>query len=101
MEARIEGAIHFVRKRAHEDQSMGEIDEDLWHAAAEAGETPPWDPPVEDSFQDAVESVEDIKDPSLLMLEDSDNCFNNLSFLNMLWDMRHRWARGSCFAFNM
>ncbi len=105
LEAGIEGAIHSIRKKACEDRSMEfeewEIDDDLWQAAAEAGETPPWDPPVEESFHDAVESAGDIEDPSILVLADADNGFNNLSRLNMLWDIRHRWARGSRFAFNM
>ena len=78
-----------------------EIDDDLWHTNAEAGETPPWDPPVEDAFHDALESAQDPEDPFHLALADADNGFNNLSRLNMLWDVRHRWARGSRFTFNM
>jgi hypothetical protein len=93
LEAGIEGAIHSVRKKAYEDRSMDfkecEIDDDLWQATAEAGETPPQDPTGEESFQDAVESVEDLKDPFLLVLADADTGFNNLSHLNMLWDVRH------------
>jgi 2-methylisocitrate lyase-like PEP mutase family enzyme len=53
------------------------------------------------TFQDAVESVEDIEDPFLLVLADADNGFNKMSLLNILWEVRHRWARGSCFAFNV
>ena len=68
LEAVIEGAIHSIRTKACEDKSIDfeewELDDDLWQAAAEAGETPPWDPPVEESFQDTVKLFDDIKDPS-------------------------------------
>jgi hypothetical protein len=55
---------------------------------------------VEEAFQDADESAEDLKDPHILALADADNGFNCLSRLSMLWDVMHRWARGSRFAFN-
>ncbi len=106
LEAGIEGAIHSVRKKAAEDKSMEfedwEIDDDLWRAEAEDREAPPWESSApEEAFQDAVESVEDLDDPHILALEDADNGFNCLSCLNMRRDVRHRWARGSRFAFNL
>ena len=73
----------------------------MWHATAEAGETPPLGLPVEESFQDAIKSVKDLNIPFPLVLADADNGFNNLSHLNMLWDVRHHRACSSCFAFIM
>eukprot|EP00804_Cyclotella_cryptica_P029931 CCRYP_017814-RA/>CCRYP_017814-RA protein AED:0.77 eAED:0.58 QI:0/-1/0/1/-1/1/1/0/182 len=105
LEAGIEGAIHSIRKQTAQDRSMEfedwEINDDLWRNEAEEGETPPWETSVEEAFQDAYESEEDLEDPHILALADADNGFNCLSRLNMLWDVRHRWARGSRFAFNM
>eukprot|EP00804_Cyclotella_cryptica_P017895 CCRYP_001275-RA/>CCRYP_001275-RA protein AED:0.09 eAED:0.08 QI:0/-1/0/1/-1/1/1/0/754 len=106
LEAGIEGAIHSIRKKAAEDKSQDyeewEIDDDLWRSEAEEGETPPWEAsPSEEVFQDAVESQEDLEDPFVLTLADADNGFNNLNRQNMLWEVRHRWARGSRFAFNL
>ena len=105
LEAGIEGAIHSIRKWTTKDRSMEfedwEINDDLWRNEAEEGETPPWETSVEEAFQDAYESEEDLEDPHILALADADNGFNCLSRLNMLWDVRHRWARGSRFAFNM
>ena len=106
LEAGIEGAIHSIRKKAAENKSQEyeewEIDDDLWRKEAEEGETPPWEAsPNEEEFQDAVESQEDLEDPFVLTLADADNGFNNLNRQNMLWEVRHRWARGSRFAFNL
>ena len=106
LEAGIEGAIHSIRKKATEDRSQQydewEIDDDLWRSEADEGETPPWEARLgEDDFQDAVEAQEDLEDPLVLALADADNGFNNLNRLNMLWEVRHRWARGSRFAFNL
>ena len=105
LEAGIKGAIHSIRKQTAQDQSMEfedwEINDDLWRNEAEEGETPPWEMSVEEAFQDAYESAEDLEDPHILALADADNGFNCLSHLNMLWDVRHRWARASRFAFNM
>ena len=56
---------------------------------------------MEESFQDAVESVEDLEDPFRFVLADADNGFNNLSCLNMLWEVRDCWAHGSRFASDM
>jgi hypothetical protein len=106
LEAGIEGAIHSIRRKATENRAHQyedwEIDDDLWRTEAEDGETPPWETgPGEENFQDAVETQDDLEDPFVLALADADNGFNNLNRLNLLWEVRHRWARGSRFAFNL
>ena len=46
-----------------------EIDNDLWHAVAEAGETPPWDPPVEESSRMQSSQLRASKTPLFLCLQ--------------------------------
>ncbi|KAL7474118.1 hypothetical protein ACHAW6_000112, partial [Cyclotella cf. meneghiniana] len=41
------------------------------------------------------------EDPTVLLLADADNSFNNLSRYSMLWEIRHQWLAGSRFAFNL
>ena len=48
----------------------------------------------------ALEFLTQDADPSGTTLVDARNGFNNLSRLEMLWTVRHRWPAGARFAFN-
>ena len=49
---------------------------------------------------EALELLTQDADPSGTTLVDSRNGFNELSRLEMLWTVRHRWPAGARFAFN-
>jgi hypothetical protein len=89
----IKGAIHSIRTKAAADKSMEfetwEINHDLWQSDAEEGETPPWEVPTEEAFHDAIEMAADLEDPHIQILANADDRFNNLSHLNVMWDVMH------------
>ena len=108
LEAGIEGALHAVRAKAASDHALlfeeWEINDDLWRADAADGEVPPWetnDGSTAETEHNPGGEEDGGTDPFMLSLADADNGFNNLNRMAMLWEVRHRWARGSRFAFNM
>jgi hypothetical protein len=111
LEAGIEGAVHASRRKAAADGAMEfedwEVNDDLWMEQATEGDTPPWEQresegeePTQTPGVDTREEEEE-GDPWMQCLADADNGFNLLNCLNMLWVVRHRWPRGSRFAFNL
>ena len=107
LEAGIEGAIHAVRKKAAAERSWNfegwEIDDDLWRSAAADGEVPPWEQDDATAETEPLTDMdgEDELDPLMKSLADADNGFNALGRMNMLWVVRHKWARGARYAFNL
>jgi hypothetical protein len=99
LEAGIEGALHAVRLRAKTNGLMqfraGEIDDDLWDIKREEGEDPPWIAEAEGGARGESDDG-----PKGLTLVDARNGFNELSRYAMLWTARHRWPKGTRFAFN-
>ncbi|KAL7526623.1 hypothetical protein ACHAXR_001569, partial [Thalassiosira sp. AJA248-18] len=112
LEAGIEGAMHAVKTRADENESMEfgewEVDDSIWEAEAEEGE-------VQDSLpirqereglanailtQEIVDGMEDVPTEEILLLVDAANGFNSLSRMGMLWTVRHRCPKLARFAFN-
>jgi hypothetical protein len=100
LEAGIEGALHAVRLRAENNESLqfraGEINDELWEKEAEEGETQPWIGEAEAEG----EGEEEEYGPEGLTLIDAKNGFNELSRYSMLWTARHQWPTGARFAFN-
>ncbi len=99
LEAGIKGALHAVRLCAETNGLMlfcaREIDDDLWELKMEECEDPPWTAEAEgDQREECVDG------PEWLTLVDARNGFNKLSRYAMLWTARHRWLKGTRFAFN-
>ncbi len=109
LEAGIEGAIHAATKKAAAEEDFvfqdWEVVDDSWGEAASSALPPD---PTNDG-QDAAttpappptEAPMTPEDPTVLLLADADNGFNNLSRYAMLWEARHRWPSGSRFAYNL
>ena len=116
VEAGIEAAMHAVKSRAEENETMEfgewEVDDSIWEKEAEEGA-------VQDSLPERLareqraegvnnlftqEGMEDgptaAKEEDILLLVDAANGFNMLSRLSMLWTVRHRCPKLARFAFN-
>jgi hypothetical protein len=125
LEAGIEGAMHAVKSRSDELETMKfgewEVDDTIWLKTAEEGE-------VQDSLpvrqarearaamhatilatqtvveemegDDREDDLEGASDEDILLLVDAANGFNNLSRLGMLWTLKHRCPKLARFAFN-
>jgi len=99
LEAGIEGTLHALRLRAETNGLMQfravEMDDDLWDIKREEEEDPPWIAEAEGGprgeLDDGLEG---------LTLLDARNGFNKFSHYAMLWTARHRWPKGTRFAFN-
>jgi hypothetical protein len=99
LEAGIKGVLHAMCLRAETNKSLqfqaGEINNELWEDEGEEGEDPPWIAEVEGDLRGEPEyGLEG------LTLVDARNGFNELSRYLMLWTARHRWLKGTQFAFN-
>jgi hypothetical protein len=100
LEAGIEGGIHTVRE-VWKDEG--------WAADSEVDSNNPFLP-----FVDACENNDDFDEEEMvelwqempeikamgLSMFDARNGFNELNRYQMLWNVRHRWPKGSRFAFN-
>jgi hypothetical protein len=98
--AGIEGAIHAVRERTAGPPAGAppaqQATQDAEDPPGELSTQPPAPPdPPTDEEMDAQGTS-----PSVLLLVDARNGFNELSRLAMLWTVRHRWPSGARFAFN-
>jgi hypothetical protein len=75
--------------------NAGEIDDDLWDLKREEVKNQPWTAEAEggqwEEYVDRLEGLTPV---------DARNGFNELSCYAMLWTARHRWPKGTRFAFN-
>ena len=70
-----------------------EVEENRGREVEEEGEGTQW-------ALGALEILTQEADPSRTTLVDACNGFNELSCLEMLWTVRHRWLAGARFTFN-
>ena len=125
LEAGIEGAMHAVKSRSEELETMEfgewEVDDSIWEEMAEDGQVQDTLPErlarvAREETAGAILSQEGqenagmgdepsggsgaAKEEDILLLVDAANGFNNLSRLGMLWTVRHRCPKIARFAFN-
>ncbi len=106
LEAGIEGAMHAVKSRSRERDTMEfgewEVNDKIWEELAEEGEAQETLPErrARERADERAEETGDPADEDILLLVDAANGFNNLSRLGMLWTVRHRTPKLSRFAFN-
>ncbi|KAL7475656.1 LOW QUALITY PROTEIN: hypothetical protein ACHAW6_003456, partial [Cyclotella cf. meneghiniana] len=109
LEAGIKGAIHAATKKAAAKEDFvfndWEVIDDSWGDAACIALPP--DPTNDNQTAENTTmppmSATPVppEDPTVLLLTDADNGFNNLSRYAMLREARHRWPSGSRFAYNL
>ena len=118
LEAGIEGSLHAVRKTAalaaaaDVDFWAGDSSQRSWNPAEgmeemEEGEVDEVEAETQAAAAAAVATLGELTDAVNarddgvgLTLVDARNGFNELSRMAMLWTVRHRWPKGSRFAFN-